>query len=440
MAADKSYDFTSFATQFTQREQDIIKQMGVLELGNGGILDKNSVKSLLSAIKKEKERRKIDISTPSGETLFKILVKRKIRITINLDRYNYLKESEVQAWLGEDLFQQFKQQIKQNNHSEHWGDFIQLLSFPVVRQSLAGDADTIRALQVCPRALKKLDGQDIRKLLREEDPLARKIFMEMTIEIFLGNCVKKSRPKWVDEGSFVLLMALTPFTDSQVAIIGKLLDARLRNPIMTICFLHTLLSQTYLDDQQLIGQCSDEFFTQLITCLQEDFIKVSFPVDRFHFFEQPAPVSHVDVITRKEYQDRFIRKYDDRYNSPHTLVPSDPQARMNALKVAFIKAASHGEFWHLLLLKNEISDINTQDLSTGRTALHEAVLYAERTGDKKCFDILISEPDIDPFVRDNEQQTPLDLCSLLLRSEKEELLGLSSVTEASSQAHHRLTL
>ncbi len=129
----------------------------------------------------------------------------------------------------------------------------------------------------------------------------------------------------------------------------------------------------------------------------------------------------------------MIRKYVKEYNSPLTPIPTDLVLRQKALECAFRKAAEIGNFEDLLILINEIPDINAKASLTGRTALHWAVLSAEKTGNRMCFDLLISRPEINIFVEDNEKITPLQLFDKVLDDElKQELLSIHGQSSVAS--------
>lgn len=104
----------------------------------------------------------------------------------------------------------------------------------------------------------------------------------------------------------------------------------------------------------------------------------------------------------------LIRKHIVEYRDPLTPIPADDTNRQQLLQAALRKAAGTGSIWDLLGLMQAVLNINARGRLLGKTALHEAAIYACFTGDRLCFEVLLKHPSIDTSIKDNTGKTAQD--------------------------------
>ncbi|MDP3705697.1 MAG: hypothetical protein Q8R24_07270 [Legionellaceae bacterium] len=286
---------------------------------------------------------------------------------------------EVWAWLGPNLTARIE---KDATSYDMMDDLMQLLSPEETRNRLAHPLVSQNL---------KLNNQDLRELYR-----LRQITLNQFLEIIRASTESSQRqfPDWV--GNHVEIRALADeFTDEQLAFLPTVLSNSILNDREFTCsFLRTVLAKTTIHDVQKVKECPLDSFESIVKSLQDIFLDIA---------------TQKNVRFNPDFIGDVARSMPNLGDSEQSKISQDIDEDMSALHRSLRNAAFVGNYWTLLPLTLLVSDVNSVGGLSGRTALHRAVEYANKTGDRLCFDLLANHPEIDFSVQDSEGKTALEL-------------------------------
>lgn len=203
------------------------------------------------------------------------------------------------------------------------------------------------------------------------------------------------------------------FSDNQICIMTVYARPELVNhpDLIGLC-LNLLLTKACRGSPDRIQEVTDSAFTTLFLSVQTEFlanIKATTPRLNNQLTDLMGPSSSVfDQQRLHEQANQIIRKYVTEYKSVHVPIPSDGIMRAKALECALRNAANKGHLPELMSISPLIGNINAASLSNGKTGLHYAAITASKTGDRTCFDFLLSHPKINIDAVDHHGKTAVE--------------------------------
>ena len=106
---------------------------------------------------------------------------------------------------------------------------------------------------------------------------------------------------------------------------------------------------------------------------------------------------------------RLLRKYVSEYANPLIPLPTNKWIKLEVFGSAFRCAAQQGALCDMIALSLLIPDINATSSVSAMTALHFAAVYANKEGNRDCYDWLRADSTIKPDLRNIIGLTAEDL-------------------------------
>lgn len=408
----KKYPWTNhphiidFSEKFTDTEWEVMNSAGVPQFLKSGIVDPHFNIALFDSILKIARDGNVIVNMRRNQITFRQIVQNQINIlTQTAKQQGFIRISEVEAWLGPELMLRLKQDVTNYNSFDN---FMQTLSSASIREKLLGKGVTAEDVYLMPSHIAQFSGKDIRKMYLTHQ-MSFQQFFEYALHI--SKPIQRIFPSWVPD-SIELKNLLNTFTDNQLLQLGSLLDASiLKDSALLISFIRVILNLTTVKGKQTIQLCNDAYsFKNLILTMQKQFLHILLKESRL--------VNAVQSSNRNEAggNENLIRKYINDYKSVHIPIPTDSKRKQELYQLAFRAAANIGNFWDVIVLLHYVGDINSQGAISGKTALHFAAAHAANTGQRLCYDLLLSRTGINPSIRDNNNRTAAELLIPTLQS------------------------